>query len=305
MQILITGSRGVIGRQLRDELESRGHSVYGIDLVHSHESRASYRRCDIRDYYNLSHLFMEMKFDVVYHCAAEFGRHNGDEYPNELWSTNVLGLKNLIRMQEVHGFRMVFFSTSEVYGDFSGVMSETVMDTEEIRQLNDYAMSKWVGEQLIMRSMRERHTDTVRVRLFNTYGREPYTHYRSVNSRFIYNAIHGLPLLVYRGHIRTSTYIDDTCRTLANIADMWHRGLVYNIGGDVAHTIEELAEMTVDAAGVSRDLIHYSDPEPNTTLCKYVSCALAVRDLAHAPQLSLHDGIQASIYWMRQYYSKL
>jgi len=60
--------------------------------------------------------------------------------------------KNLIRWQEKVGFRMVFASSSEVYGDYDGVMSEDVMDKVEIKQLNDYAMTKWVSEMQILNS---------------------------------------------------------------------------------------------------------------------------------------------------------
>ena len=52
----------------------------------------------------------------------------------------------------------MYFSSSEVYGDFDGVMSEDVMDKVEIKQMNDYAMSKWVNEMQVLNSATQFHT---------------------------------------------------------------------------------------------------------------------------------------------------
>ena len=65
---------------------------------------------------------------MVYHLAAEFGRWNGEDYYENLWMTNAIGTKNVLRMQEREGFQAVYFSSSEVYGDYSGTMREEVMD---------------------------------------------------------------------------------------------------------------------------------------------------------------------------------
>lgn len=303
MNILITGSNGVIGTRLTKFLADRSYGVYGIDLTHTDQPESEYRRLDCRDYSHLERLFSDYKFDMVYHCAAEFGRHNGDRYSDQLWTTNILGLKNMIAMQELHKFKMVFFSSSEVYGDWHGEMSENVMVENEVRQLNDYALTKWIGEQLVNRSAVEHGTESVIVRLFNTYGPgEPYTPYRSVNCRFAHHAIHGLPIVVYKGHWRTSTYIDDTVRTLANITDNWYPGEVFNIGGTRIHSIEELAEITWRISGANPKLITYADPEPNTTMVKRVNIDKAIRLLDHECAVDLEEGIQMTVDWMRQRY---
>ena len=142
-------------------------------------------------------------------------------------------------MQEREGFKAIYFSTSEVYGDFEKKMSESVMDKFEIKQMNDYALSKWVNEQQVLNSAEQYDTESVRVRLFNTYGPgENYSPYRSVICLFIYRALHDIPYIVYKGHKRTSTYITDCARTLANISNNFIPGKVYNIGGTDYHDIE-------------------------------------------------------------------
>ena len=89
------------------------------------------------------------------------------------------------------------------------------MDQVEIKQLNDYAMTKWVGEMQVMNSAAMHGTESVRVRLFNTYGPgEYYSPYRSVICLFAYSALLDRPYTVYLGHHRTSSYIDDTVRNI-------------------------------------------------------------------------------------------
>ncbi len=67
------------------------------------------------------------KFDYVYHLAAEYGRWNGEGYYENLWETNVIGLKNMIRLQEKLGYIMISFSSAEVYGDYEGTMKEKMI----------------------------------------------------------------------------------------------------------------------------------------------------------------------------------
>ena len=146
MNILVTGGLGAVGSYLVPELRSRGHQVFVIDLQHHHS--ANYARCDVSKFQQVERLWTgggwahgyskaPRSFDLVYHLAAEFGRWNGEDYYENLWETNVIGTKNILRMQEREGFRAVYFSSSEVYGDFEGVMSEDVMDTHEIRRVHD------------------------------------------------------------------------------------------------------------------------------------------------------------------------
>ena len=138
--ILVTGGAGFIGTNLVRELASRGHQVVACDLYNT--ERDSYTRCDVREFHQLERIFREQKFDYVYHLAAEYGRWNGEDYYENLWKTNAIGTKNVIRLQEDRRFRLIFFSSAEVYGDYGGRMTEEVMERGPIRQPNDYAITK-------------------------------------------------------------------------------------------------------------------------------------------------------------------
>ena len=140
-RIMVTGGAGFIGTNLVNELRSRGHEVLSVDLLH-HEDEADlysdsysdYVRGDIRNYRQMERIFDDNeKFDYVYNLAAEYGRWNGEGYYENLWETNVIGLKNMIRLQEKLGFRMISFSSAEVYGDYEGIMTEDVMENRPIK----------------------------------------------------------------------------------------------------------------------------------------------------------------------------
>ena len=135
--------------------------------------------------------------------------------------TNVVGTKNMIRMQEKKKFRMIFFSSAEVYGDYEGVMTEDVMEKNPISdtyQMNDYAISKWAGELMCMNSAKMFGTETVRVRPVNCYGPgEHYTPYRGFIPKFIYHALFNKPYTVFKGHKRIIDYVEDSCRTWVTV----------------------------------------------------------------------------------------
>lgn len=313
--IAVTGGLGTVGTYLVSELRSRGHNVFVSDIRHHHDPQ--YARCDVGEFHQVERLWTGggwtngyspegRKFDYVYHLAAEFGRWNGEDYYENVWRTNAVGTKNILRMQEREGFRAIYFSSSEVYGDFDGVMSEDVMDNVEIKQMNDYAMSKWVNEMQVLNSAAQFGSESIRVRLFNTYGPgEYYSPYRSVICVFCYRLLHDIPITVYRGYKRTSTYITDMARSLANIADKFKPGEVYNIGGEDFHSIEEAAEIILRDLGKEEhreELIIYKPEEILTTREKKVDCSKARRDLKHKTKVTLEQGITNTLEWMRDVY---
>jgi dTDP-glucose 4,6-dehydratase len=314
MRILVTGGKGTVGSKLVEFLVAAGHAVVSADhshgehevgfLVRTDVPRPSYVRCDVGEFRQIARVVETMgPFDYVYHLAAEFGRWNGEDFYETMWRSNAVGTKNIIRLQEQHGFRLIHFSSSEVYGDWNGLMVEQVLDQHPIRQLNDYAMSKWINEMQIRNSAVQYATESVVVRLFNTYGPgEYYSPYRSVNCRFVYCALHDLPWVVFRGHTRTSSYVDDTVQTLSTIVDNFKPGEVYNLAGTDQHSIEALSDIVLEVTGGDPGLVSYQDAEILTTREKTVDSSKAVRDLGHKTTVGLEEGIWRTVEWMRQVY---
>lgn len=285
-------------------LEARGHEVWTADLFHRPEPR--YIRCDIGEYRQVERMMATAACEYIFNLAGEFGRYNGEDYYENLWRTNAVGVKNLLRLQARLRFRLVHASSSEVYGDYDGVMTESVMDQVEVRQMNDYAITKWVNELQILNAAAVDATETVRVRLFNTYGPgERYSPYRSVICRFVYSALHDLPYTVYLHHHRTSTYVDDCAAMLANIVDRFRPGRVYNIAGADHHDIRTCSDLILRHLHKSDALVTYCDrTEPFTTRDKKADGTLAWRELEHRPEVSLEEGIGRTIDWMRREYGR-
>ena len=300
-RILITGALGAVGRPLWDSLVARGHDVRGADIRHS--ERPDYDRCDVGEYRQVEGLFAGREYDVVYHAAAEFGRNNGETFYESLWRTNAIGTKHLLRLQEDHRFRLVLFSSSEVYGDWPDVMTEDVMDIHPIRQMNDYAITKWVNELQVLNSADRHGTETVRVRLFNTYGPgEHYSPFRSVICQFVYRAMHDMQYTVYLDHHRTSTYIDDSVAALANIPDRFSPGEVYNIAGDEYHDIKAVSDIVLRELGKDDRLVDYVSVEAHNTLNKKTDNKKAKDHLGLASTVTLEEGIRRTIRWQREVY---
>ncbi len=301
--ILVTGGGGFIGTKLVSELVSRGHDTFRCDLFNSDSD--NYARCDVREMRQLERVFEKHRFDCVFHLAAEYGRWNGEDYFENLWQTNTVGTKNVIRLQERYGFHLVFFSSAEVYGDYRGAMTEDVMEKMSIRQLNDYAITKWAGELMCLNSAEQFGTETVRVRPVNCYGPgEHYTPYRGFIPKFIYHALHSKPYIVYRGHRRIVDYVEDSCRTFANVLDNFIPGEVYNVAGrpEWERDIKAYSDLILESVGRDDSLVTYKDAEPFTTKTKPVDCSKAIRDLKHDPQVAPEEGIRRTVEWMRRLY---
>jgi dTDP-glucose 4,6-dehydratase len=110
MRILVTGGLGIVGSGLVKELRSRGHEVVSSDLHHQPDEIGfslrtdvdppGYARCDVGEFRQVERVFERTgPFDYVFHCAAEFGRWNGEDFYETLWRTNAVGTKNIIRLQ--------------------------------------------------------------------------------------------------------------------------------------------------------------------------------------------------------------
>jgi dTDP-glucose 4,6-dehydratase len=305
-KILVTGGAGFIGTNLVNELRSRGHEVTALDLLHN--DMDDYVRADVKNYRQLERVFENNEFDYVYHLAAEYGRWNGEGYYENLWETNVIGTKHMIRLQEKLGFRMIFFSSAEIYGDYTGIMKEKVMEDNPIKdtyQMNDYAITKWAGELMCMNSATMYGTETVRVRPVNCYGpHEKYNPYKGFIPIFIYKALNKQPYTVYEGHKRIIDYVGDTATTFANIADNFIPGEAYNVGSkqEWEHDVKEYSDMILDAVGVDDSLVTYKEAEAFTTKVKTMDFSKAIRDLKHEPKVSPKEGIKKTVAWMKDYY---
>lgn len=326
MKVLITGSEGVLGSTLKQELRKRGHSVFGCDLVHASDPQTM--RTDIAERRQVDRLFDFVdRPDIVYHFAAEFGRMNGQDYYEQLWKTNCIGTRNVIEACIKSKSKLVFASSSEAYGmadeyapkgeDFH----ENWLDYYAPQFHNEYALTKYTNERQITMAARNEKLDACILRFFNAYGPgERYSPYRSVVCLFTYRLLKGLPITVYKNYYRTHMFIGDWCKTVANIANQPTFDLigmnkywagngntpyvpVFNIGGEEYESVEALKDKIVNLIGGTASQITYLDAEKANVISKKPDNSLARIWLAHDPKTTLNEGLPSTVAWIRKEYS--
>src|SRR5690349_11701032 len=135
MKILVTGGLGFVGSHLCKELEKE-HEIIIYDLVSGD---------DIRDKFKLDRMFESENFDVVVNLAARAGVRRGEDFPEEYFSTNVVGLVNLIDVAEKYKVsKFIHFSSSSVYGTQSQDIA--TKEDEEKNPCSVYGITKLAGE---------------------------------------------------------------------------------------------------------------------------------------------------------------
>ena len=294
---------GTLGRPLKTELERRGHDVWGLDLQHQAEEK--YFRADVASYRQMERAF-EQDYDYVYHLAAEFGRINGEEYYDTLWTTNVIGTRNILEIQKRKSFKLIFASSSEIYGDkHKDILSEDIPLNHSIIQHNDYAVTKWVNEIQIMNFEKRFETPIVRLRFFNAYGPGEYYHnYRSVVCLLAYRTLHRIPYDVHMGYHRVFMYIDDFIPSLANVVNNFVPGEVYNIGGTEFRSVKEMSDLILKYLGKNDSLVNYLPEDKHNVLNKKPDIEKARLAFGHNQRITLEEGIPKSVDWMKKVYAE-
>jgi dTDP-glucose 4,6-dehydratase len=171
--------------------------------------------------------------------------------------------------------------------------------------MNDYAISKWAGELMCLNAAKMFGNEIVRVRPVNCYGpHEEYTPYRGFVPKFIYLGLHRRPWTLFTGHLRIIDYVEDTCRTVANIMDNFIPGEVYNVGSceEWEMDVKDISDIIVRETGTDPALIDVRGGEPHTTRVKKIDFSKIIRDLDHRPVVDPEQGIRRTVEWMRDHY---
>jgi len=303
-KIIVTGSAGTLGAPLVAELRERGHDVYGIELQHTGLPQTV--RADVADYRQLRAAFDKVgDVDFVYHLAAEFGRINGEEHYEQVWRTNAIGTRNVLELQKDRGFRHIFASSSEVYGeaDAEAIDERYLLEHAQPPLTNDYAISKRVNEDQVRNFAARYGNRTMTLRFFNAYGPgERYHDYRSVVCLFAYRLLTGKPITVYEGYHRVFMYQHDFITTLANGVDNFAAGETINVGGDEYVSVMEMAEMLLDITGAHPSLVNRLPLDAHNVTSKKPDISKAKAILHHNPRTRLAQGLPMTVDWMRKHY---
>jgi UDP-glucose 4-epimerase len=315
MKVLITGGGGFVGSHLADAFIARGDEVFIIDTGSVKKTRHlmgnpafHYIRDSIFDLEILEGLIA--KCDLVYHLAAVVGveYYVGDPY--EVLNVNVNGTQNVLKLAFKHQKKVVFSSTSEVYGRNSKVPwredDDRVLGSTRIDRWC-YSTSKAVGEHFCFAYQRMGLPVTI-TRYFNVYGpRLDRLDVGRIITIFMGQVLRNEPLAVIGDGMQTRcfTYVDDAVRaTVAAGIAPGTDGEVFNVGTAVETTILELARLMIEVAGststirfVTQESVYGASYEdiprrvPDTTKMETV--------LGMRMQTSLRDGLARTTEWFR------
>ena len=315
MKVLITGGGGFVGSHLADAFIARGDEVFVLDNGSVAKVRHlmgtpgfHYVRDSIFDLEILEGLIA--KADLVYHLAAVVGVEHYVGDPFEVLNVNVNGTQAVLKLAFKHQKKVVFSSTSEVYGrnpkvpwseDDDRVLGSTRIDRW------CYSTSKAVGEHFCFAYHSMGLPVTV-VRYFNVYGpRLDQLDVGRVITIFLGQALRGDPLTVIGDgkQTRCFTYVDDAVRaTVAAGLQSNTDGDVFNIGTDVENTVLELAEALIAVTG-SQSTVEFV-PQAAVYGKSYEDIGRRVPDVTkmHAvlgvrAETPLSDGLRKTVEWFR------
>lgn len=297
-RIMITGGLGTLGYPLFERLSADGGDLDILLVDQYHSGDRNTVRADVGDYRQIEKQIDYFRPEVVYHLAAEFGRENGEHYYEQCWHSNVVGTRNILELQKIYNFNLIFASSLEIYGDCDAeFLHEDYTDSNPVFHGNDYAMTKWVNEQQI-RNFRERYGNRVMVlRFFNAYGPGEFYHpYRSVVCKFIHECLTGGEVTLYEGYHRVFMYIDDFIDTLAACHDRFTETTI-NIGGSEYVSVEEMLDIVIEHAGAPSKITRFSSEQLNIRN-KRPNISRAVKILGHDPSTTLEEGIPLTVEWM-------
>jgi UDP-glucose 4-epimerase len=275
MRYLITGGAGFVGSHLVDALIERGDSVAVLDDLSTgrRENLAQHAGSPSLEFVEGSVLDEALvdelvaSSDVVMHLASAVGVQLVVDQPLDSLIRNVRGNDIVISAAARHARRLLFTSTSEVYGKNS---SEALREDSD-RVLGSpyksrwaYATAKAFGEALTYGYHRERGTPAVVVRLFNTVGPRQRGAYGMVLPRLVRQALAEEELTVFGSgaQSRCFVHVHDSVNAMLMLCDAeLANGRVFNVGSEREITIIELAGKVIERSG-SRSairLVPYSE----------------------------------------------
>jgi nucleoside-diphosphate-sugar epimerase len=295
MRYVVTGAAGFIGSHLAHELVLRGHEVLGIDcftdyydaaLKEENAAGLEVARLDLaRDEIDLR------GWDGVFHLAGQPGvRSFGDVF--DLYLTrNVLASQRLFEAAARDGVRVVFSSSSSVYGE-----AETYPTPETLTPcpVSPYGISKLACEHLARATASSFGLDVVVLRYFNAYG--PRQRPDMAFTRIAFALAEGRPFDLFGdgSQTRSFTYVRDVVD--ASIAAMESGEGTYNVGGGDEISLRKAIESFEALAGRSLD-VRSHPAVPGDQRRTKADTARIEAALGWAPTTPFEAGLRAQWEW--------
>jgi len=304
MKSVVTGGAGFIGSHITDLLIERGHEVICVDsfesghiknIVHHQESgQFTLLRADIRDTKAINNAFIGA--DYVFHLAGVADLVPSIEDPAKYVGTNVTGTLNVLecaRAAKVQ--KIVYAASSSSYGIPSAYPTP---EQAPIDPKHPYALTKRMGEELVLHWGQVYGIGAVSLRLFNVYGRRSRTAgaYGAVFGVFLAQKLNGKPFTVVGDgkQTRDFTHVTDVARAfvMAAESDVLHD--VFNVGSGNHYSVNSLVELL-------KGPVVYLPKRPGEPDCTFGDISKIRSQLLWAPKVKIEDGVAEMLEYIHEW----
>jgi len=294
MKALVSGGAGFIGGHLVEALVAAGHEVLAIDnLANGRREnlralaghpRFEFRAVDIVDRAALAPCLVGR--DWVFHLAGLADIVPSIEAPDAYFATNVNGTLNMVQCARAAGVgRFVYAASSSCYGLPDRFPTP---ETAPLRPMYPYALTKRLGEEIVLHWATVYGLPALSLRLFNVYGPRSRTSgaYGAVLGVFLAQKLAGKPFTIVGDGCQTRdfTYVADVVDAFIAAARSSRSGRVYNVGSGGHVSVNRLAEL-LGGATVS---IPKRPGEPD---CTFADITLIREELGWQPRYPIAAGI--------------
>ena len=260
MKILVTGGAGFIGSHIAEYLVQRGDDVTVLDNLNTGKKdnlakindKINFVKGDIRDYKLLEKLVNDTS--SVFHEAALASVQQSFSMKDEYFDVNVSGTENILKLGKEYGFKIVYASSSSVYGNPKKI---PIKEGDDRKPINPYAQTKLEGEYLA-KKYSEIGVSVIGLRYFNVFGSRQSIEYAGVIKLFLEKIKQKMPPKINGDGLQTRDFvhIDDIVKAniLAMDSDIKHE--FFNVGTGNSISILDLANVVINASGLSLEPIH-------------------------------------------------
>jgi len=294
MKALVTGGAGFIGSHLSELLINRGHEVVVVDNLTSgrlnnlktisSSPRFNFVQSDIRDISSLQPAFNGV--DWVFHLAGLADIVPSIEMPAQYFSTNVTGTFNVLECARSCGARKVVYAASSSSYGIPEIYPTP--ESSPIKPQYPYALTKYMGEELVLHWSQVYKLPAISLRLFNVYGIRSRTTgaYGAVFGVFLAQKLNGRPFTVVGDGMQTRdfTYVTDVTNAFLIAAESPISGLALNVGSGNHYSVNQLVELLGGP-------IEYIPKRPGEPDCTFADVTEIQRVLNWQAEISFEDGV--------------
>ena len=300
MRYAVTGGAGFVGSNLVRLLVKEGHEVTVIDNLHKGKRenlesvlhKIKFEKIDVRDFHNLDKILKEI--DGVFHQAALTVVQDSFDNPEEYYDVNVKGTENIFQLAKKHDFKVVYASSSSVYGHQSTM---PVKENAERNPINPYGKTK-LDDEYLFEKYSKMGTKIIGLRYFNIFGKGQTLEYAGVITKFLDRINQNQPPIIFGdgSQIRDFIFVGDI--VIANLLAMKNSvsNSLINIGTGKAITILELANMVIESSGQNLEPI-FKDSLEGDIKKSQADISLAINSLNWKPKKELQD-------WLKEIFSE-